>query len=120
MGRLLRSRGAAACCRAERRGPGHRGRKDSARHAHPRRPRVVANRYDNTSILKLIEWRYGLAPLTARDASNDIDNLGSALNLSNFFPTVPVLPNPAPPPPNECPSASTSSADMSTSEVGLE
>jgi len=83
-------------------------------------PRVVSNVYDNTSILKLIEWRFGLTPLTARDASNDVGNLATALNLSNFFPTVPALPNPAPPPENQCPSTQASSGDMSSSEVGLE
>jgi phospholipase C len=33
----------------------------------PTQPRVNARRYDHTSVLKMIEWRWGLAPLTARD-----------------------------------------------------
>jgi phospholipase C len=37
--------------------------------------------FDHTSILKLIEWRWGLDPLTARDASEDISNLALALDL---------------------------------------
>jgi hypothetical protein len=37
--------------------------------------------FDHTSILKLIEWRFGLARLTLRDASHDIQNLARALNF---------------------------------------
>ena len=33
-----------------------------------RRRHVAHNVYDHTSILKMIEWRFGLAPLTTRDA----------------------------------------------------
>jgi phospholipase C len=33
-----------------------------------RRQYVAHNLYDHTSILKLIEWRFGLKPLTVRDA----------------------------------------------------
>ena len=46
---------------------------------HPRRPRVNSLVYDHTSILKMIEWRWGLDSLTARDASDDIQNLVLAL-----------------------------------------
>ena len=57
--------------------------------------------YDHTSILKLIEWRWGLAPLTQRDASTlatDPGNLATALNLSSPDPSVPSgIPNPLPP-----------------------
>src|SRR2546421_7189206 len=38
--------------------------------------------FDHTSVLKLTEWRWGLAPLTPRDASNDVQNLAYALNFS--------------------------------------
>jgi phospholipase C len=48
---------------------------------HPRRPRVNSFVYDHTSILKMIEWRWGLDSLTARDASDDIQNLALALEL---------------------------------------
>jgi len=41
--------------------------------------------------LKLIEWRWGLAPLTPRDASNDVLNLAYALNFNQPDATVPSL-----------------------------
>lgn len=52
--------------------------------------------FDHTSILKLIEWRWSLPPLTARDASTQIGNLAMAMNFAApdaNLPTVP-LPNP--------------------------
>jgi len=61
--------------------------------------RVAHGRFDHTSILKLIEWRWGLEPLTQRDASRasfDPGNLARVLNLGNPDPkvssTIPVLP----------------------------
>jgi phospholipase C len=60
----------------------------------PANPKVDSRVYDNTSILKLIEWRWNLRPLTARDASTDVGNLAFALNLVNPDPSVPVLPLP--------------------------
>jgi phospholipase C len=60
--------------------------------------------YDHTSVLKLIEWRWKLAPLTARDASNDIQNLAYALDFESPNAEVPVLPQPLPPFPTPCPS----------------
>jgi phospholipase C len=36
--------------------------------------------YDHTSVLKLIEWRFGLAPLTTRDAH--ARNLAEVLDFS--------------------------------------
>lgn len=65
-------------------------------------PRVNHAIYDHTSILKLIEWRWSLPPLTARDASNDIQNLGAALNFASYNPRVPELPNPMASPPMPC------------------
>jgi len=41
----------------------------------PSSPQVNDLVFDHTSVLKLIEWRWGLAPLTPRDASKDINNL---------------------------------------------
>jgi phospholipase C len=72
--------------------------------------------FDNTSILKLIEWRWNLKPLTARDASGDVGNLAFALDLAHPDPTVPPLPNPSPPLPVPCPP----SLSAASSEVGLE
>ncbi|GAC1380071.1 MAG: phospholipase C [Marmoricola sp.] len=48
----------------------------------PYAPRGVVNHdlYDHTSILKMIEWRFGLPALTARD--NAANNLANALDFS--------------------------------------
>ncbi len=46
-----------------------------------RRGRVAHGTYDHTSILKLLEWRWGLAPLSMRDAH--AGNLAAALDFSH-------------------------------------
>jgi phospholipase C len=53
--------------------------------------------FDHTSILKLIEWRWGLASLTPRDASSDVNNIAYALNFSQPVLAVPTLPKPSVP-----------------------
>jgi phospholipase C len=63
----------------------------------PSSPQVNDLVFDHTSVLKLIEWRFGLAPLTPRDASNDINNLAYAMNLSEPDAIVPTLPAPSAP-----------------------
>jgi len=63
----------------------------------PASPAVSSLVFDHTSVLKLIEWRWGLAPLTPRDASSDISNLATALNFSQPDPSVPSLPVPTTP-----------------------
>lgn len=65
-------------------------------------PRVNHLVFDHTSILKLIEWRWGLAPLTDRDASPDIENLALVLDFENFDAALPHLPRPTAPPPMPC------------------
>lgn len=45
-----------------------------------RRGMVAQNTYDHTSVLKLIEWRWGLPPLTPRDAA--ARNIAEVLNFS--------------------------------------
>ncbi len=45
-----------------------------------RRGRVTHGVYDHTSILKLVEWRWGLEPLSVRDAQ--ANNIASALDFS--------------------------------------
>ena len=56
----------------------------------PTRSRGRFRRYDHTSILKLIEWRWNLRPLTARDASSDVGNLAFALDLAQSRSERPV------------------------------
>jgi phospholipase C len=68
----------------------------------PATPRIDSGLYDHTSVLKLIEWRYNLPPLTARDASNEIANLANALNFKAPVYTAPALPRVAPPIPTPC------------------
>jgi phospholipase C len=49
----------------------------------PRSPRstVAHGLYDHTSVLKMIEWRFGLQPLTVRDAA--ANNLAEVLDFAN-------------------------------------
>jgi len=63
----------------------------------PSSPTVSSLVFDHTSVLKLIEWRWGLAPLTPRDASSDISNLANALNFKQPDVSVPTLPVPSAP-----------------------
>ncbi len=65
-------------------------------------PRVHHGTFDHTSILKLIEWRWGLLPLTARDAFFDVLNLASVLDFDRPWPAVPWLPSPVAPAPVAC------------------
>jgi phospholipase C len=64
----------------------------------PAKPTINSLLYDHTSVLKLIEWRWGLEPLTARDASNEIANLAYALNFKSpnlSVPSLPEIPEPS-------------------------
>jgi phospholipase C len=60
----------------------------------PASPIINSLVFDHTSVLKLIEWRWNLPPLTPRDASSDVNNLAYALNFSNPQAAVPPLPKP--------------------------
>lgn len=60
---------------------------------------VAHGLFDHTSVLKFIEWRWGLHPLTQRDASSsttDPGNLATLLDFANPYskvpPKTPVLP----------------------------
>ena len=67
----------------------------------PATPRINSLLYDHTSVLKFIEWRYNLPPLTSRDASDEIANLAFALELSKpklVPPALPVVSQPFPTP----------------------
>ena len=68
----------------------------------PTKPRVDSLVYDHTSVLKLIEWRFGLEPLTRRDASNDVANLAHALDFENPNFNPPSLPVASAPTPTPC------------------
>lgn len=68
-----------------------------ARGSNPTSPLVNTMVFDHTSVLKLIEWRWGLAPLTPRDASSDINNLAYALNFTSPQTAVPNLAKPSAP-----------------------
>jgi phospholipase C len=63
----------------------------------PADSRVSGLVFDHTSVLKLIEWRWGLVPLSPRDASTDVNNLAYALDFSQTDATVPSLPEPQAP-----------------------
>jgi phospholipase C len=65
-------------------------------------PRIDSSLYDHTSVLKLIEWRYNLPPLTSRDASDEIANLALALSFAAPNITAPTLPVIKPPLPTPC------------------
>lgn len=61
-----------------------------------RRGTVGHNTYDHASILRLIEWRYGLEPLSKRDAT--ARNIGEVLDFAqkpNLDPVVPAYTAPA-------------------------
>ena len=55
-------------------------------------PRVNSTISDHTSVLKLIQWRWSLRPLTPRDASADIGNLAAAMDFANPRTDPVVLP----------------------------
>jgi len=61
-----------------------------------RRGHVAHQTFDHTSILKMIEWRFGLAPLTPRD--KHAHNLASVLDFANPDSTAPAYDVPPPPP----------------------
>jgi phospholipase C len=58
----------------------------------PISPRVNSTVFDHTSVLKLIQWRWNLPPLTPRDASSEIGNLASAMNFATPHTKPPALP----------------------------
>ncbi len=69
---------------------------ESRRGLQPATALVSHTVFDHTSVLRLIEWRWGLDTLTARDASSQIGNLATAMNFSAPDRGVPSLPNPVP------------------------
>jgi phospholipase C len=57
-------------------------------------PMVSHTVFDHTSVLKLIEWRWNLQPLSRRDASAQIGNFATDMNFSSPNSGVPRLPRP--------------------------
>jgi phospholipase C len=78
--------------------------------------RVNHTVFDHTSILRAIEWRWGLRPLTRRDGH--ANNIVSALDFSTtrIPPSYGVI---APPPPTDCSSPSTGTTGESSEWAGL-
>ena len=80
-----------------------------SRSADPDHPVIDRVLHDHTSILQLIEWRFGLQPLTQRDGSARSDDPQSLLSTLRFDapdPAVPAgIPRVAPPTPSStgCP-----------------
>jgi len=62
----------------------------------PQNPTVDHTTFDHTSVLKMIEWVFNVAPLAAREKSTDVGNLLSVIKLSNPTTALPVLPRPQP------------------------
>ena len=60
----------------------------------PLNPTVNHTVFDHTSVLKLIESVFNVAPLAARERSEDVGNLLSALNLGNAQTAVAGVPQP--------------------------
>ena len=57
-------------------------------------PQISSTVFDHTSVLKLIEWRWGLRALTPRDASPQIGNPASAMSFGSPVAAAPDLPQP--------------------------
>ena len=78
--------------------------------------RVNHTVFDHTSILRAIEWRWGLKPLTRRDAH--ANNIVSALDFSTTR-TPPSYGVITPPPPTDCSAPTTGATGESTEWSGL-
>lgn len=63
----------------------------------PTDPQPSSVVFDHTSVLKLIEWRWSLLPLTARDGGSDVGNLAEALDFGNHDAQLPNIAEPHPP-----------------------
>jgi phospholipase C len=71
------------------------------------RGRVSHTQYDHTSVLRMIEWRWGLAPLTVRDGT--ANNLADELDFTQL--------NPAPPPVYDVPTVIGKPCPISPTEI---
>lgn len=68
--------------------------------------------FDHTSILRMIEWRWSLTPLTLRDAT--ANNLAEALNFLSYDATVATYEVPTGPFPDSCVVVATNGAQNPT------
>jgi phospholipase C len=75
---------------------------------------VAHDVYDHTSILKMVESRWGLAPLTGRDAA--ANNLADALDFTQLPRTAPQYPEPPVVSGDACPATVASAAAGARSE----
>jgi phospholipase C len=74
-----------------------------------RRAYVASTTYDHTSILRMIEWRWGLASLTVRDRT--ANNLAGELDFTQKNPSAPAYPVPPGPFGTPCPPSSPSTVE---------
>ena len=74
-----------------------------------RRNFIAHGQYDHTSILKMIEWRFSLPPLTVRDQT--ANNLAKVLNLASPDVSAPTFNVPTGPFGRPCPPAANSPVD---------
>jgi phospholipase C len=79
-----------------------------------RRNFIAHGQYDHTSILKMIEWRFGLPPLSVRDGT--ANNLAEVLDFSAASSTAPVFNVPGGPFNPACPPASLVANDPEAEE----
>lgn len=77
----------------------------------PRRT-IIHDLYDHTSVLKMIEWRWHLGPLTIRDAA--ANNLADVLDFTRFDPRAPAFNVPAGPFGAPCPTITPAAARAQT------
>ena len=75
---------------------------------------IAHGQYDHTSILKMIEWRFGLSPLTVRDQT--AGNLADVLDFSTPNLAAPVFSVPTGPFNPACPPASANANDAEAAE----
>jgi len=78
---------------------------------------VAHGLYDHTSVLKMIEWRWNLRPLTVRDST--ANNLAEALDFSHPDLTAPLFTVPAGPFGGACP-PTTPAAAIENSQLALQ
>src|SRR4029077_20148215 len=79
-----------------------------------RRSFIAHGQYDHTSILKMIEWRFGLPPLSVRDQT--AGNLADVLDFSAPNVAVPAFTVPSGPFSGPCPPSSANPTDEEAAE----